>query len=590
MPAGVAGPDGNEPIAAEEIRAELERILASDIFRSAPQLTAFLTFVVEQTLAGRAGELKGYTIAVEAFGRPPEFDPQSDPIVRVEAGRLRKALNLYFAADGINDPLRIAIPVGAYVPSFARLPAPPAAVEPEPEADMPAESATQAARPSRLWLYAACAALLVALTAFVTWHLSRDDGPEPSGALAPAPPPATPTAQSQAVPAQPPEPAAPASLPVVSVIVAETTDPSLDDVTRVFVRHLVDTMARFDDLIVVKSPGPAARAEDGADYVLTLTGGRVGDTLEGSVRLSTAKDGRIVWTTSGERSISSLRDGAGLRDAAQRMAVRLAQPFGILHADFRLASLSPAMTCMHQALNFRRHMKAEDHLAARNCLEALVVRDPDFHPAWSQLALLTLDEYTSGLNTRPGPALDRALAAAVTAVRLAPSSARANQAMMDAQFLRGDAEEAIKFGLEALQRNPHDPDVLADLGARYVQLNRPAEGLPLLERAVELSSGRPSWYDFFVYLAAHLTGATKLAETHAARIKGDETPLALIGRAMASATAGDQIDLAEALRLLGQTEPLFELDARLYLSRRGFSPAVGDKILGVIGRGGLTPR
>lgn len=588
MTDGVAGPDGNEPIAAEDIRAELERILASDIFRSAPQLTAFLTYVVEQTLAGRASELKGYTIAVEAFGRPAEFDPQSDPIVRVEAGRLRKALNLYFAAEGVNDPLRIAVPVGAYVPSFARVP-PAAPVAAEPAQGAP-ESAAQAVRPSRLWLYAACVALLVALTAVVSWHLGRSDAPEPADALAPAPPAATPAMSPQAAPAQPPEPAAPASLPVVSVMVAETTDPSLDDVTRAFVRHLVDTMARFDDLIVVKSPGGPARGGEGGDYLLTLTGARVGDTLEGSARLSTARDGRIVWTTSGERSLSGLRDGPGLREAAQRMAVRIAQPFGILHADFRLASLSPAMSCMYQALNFRRHMKAEDHLAARTCLEALVARDPDFHPAWSQLALLTLDEHTSGLNARPGSALDRALAAAVNAVRLAPSSARANQAMMEVRFLRGEVEEAIRFGRAALERNPHDPDVMADLGARYVQLDRPAEGLPLLQRAVEFSSGRPSWYDFYLYLAACLTGADKLAEAHAALIKAEETPLALIGRAMASASAGDQIELAEALRRLGQTEPLFELDARLYLARRGFSPAVSARILEAIGRAGQSPR
>ena len=102
MTQGVAGRDGSEPIAPEDIRAQLDRVLASDIFRSAPQLTAFLSYVVEQALAGRASELKGYTIAVEAFGRPAEFDPQSDPIVRVEAGRLRKAL----CQHGGQDPLR----------------------------------------------------------------------------------------------------------------------------------------------------------------------------------------------------------------------------------------------------------------------------------------------------------------------------------------------------------------------------------------------------------------------------------------------------------------------------------------------------
>lgn len=582
---GAADLDGNGQFAPEEICAELERVLASDIFRSAPQLAAFLSYVVQESLAGRAGELKGYTIAVEAFGRPADFDPQTDPIVRVEAGRLRKALNLYFAAEGVNDPVRIMVPVGAYVPIFTRIDsASPAAAD----AGGPAESAEHAARPSRLWLYAAYAALLLALTAVVAWHLGRS---EQQQLVLDAPAPATPAAPAPAAPAAPPEPAAAvASLPVVSVVMIEITDPSLEDTTRLFMRHLVDTMARFDDLVVVKSPLPSARPEDGADYLFSLNATRAGDRVEGFLRLSAAKDGRVVWTTSGERKDDQLGDGPALRDAAQRLAIRLAQPFGVIHADLRLANLSPAMNCISQALNVRRQMKPDEHLAARNCLEALVARDPDFHPAWSQLALLNLDEYSSGLNPRPGSALDRALAAAVNAVRLAPSSARAHQAMMDVQFLRGAVEEAIKSGREALARNPYDPDVMADLGARYVQLNRPAEALPLLERAVELSSGRPAWYDFYLFLAAYLTGANKLAETHAALIKSEEAPLALVGRAMASATAGDQIGLAQALRTLEQVEPLFALDARLYLARRGFSPAVSERIVAAIGLGGTQSR
>ncbi|WID95531.1 hypothetical protein QO058_22630 [Bosea vestrisii] len=382
-----------------------------------------------------------------------------------------------------------------------------------------------------------------------------------------------------------------ASLPVVAVVVAgDIADPAIEDAARLFMRHLVDTMARFDDLLVVKTPGTALRPEDGADYVLTLNTARAGDKIEGFVRLSAAKDGRIVWTTSGERSLAALGDGSELREMAQRLAIRLVQPYGILHADLRLATLPPATSCIYQALNVRRHMRAEDHLAARNCLDALIARDPEFHPAWSHLALLTADEYASGLNVRSGSPLDRLLAAAVNAVRLAPVSARAHQAMMEAQFLRGMTEEALKSGREALARNPYDPDIMADLGARYVQLDRAAEGLPLLERAVALSIGRPSWYDIYLFLAAHLTGADKLAETQAALIKSDETPLGLIGRAVASAAADDRVDLAEVLRLLGQVEPLFALDARLYLTRKGFSPAASDRILAAIGQIGLQPR
>ena len=100
---------------------------------------------------------------------------------------------------------------------------------------------------------------------------------------------------------------------------------------------------------------------------------------------------------------------------------------------------------------------------------------------------------------------------------------------------------------------------------------------------------RPSSYDVYLFLAAHLTGARKLADTQAALIRSDETPLGLLGRAVASAVAEDRAGFAEALRLLGQLEPLFALDARLSLARWGFSPTVSDRILAVIGQGGLQP-
>ncbi|MGD8529890.1 MAG: hypothetical protein PVG97_02845, partial [Syntrophobacterales bacterium] len=80
---------GNKPT-PEAIRAQLERILQSTEFRGSDKQRRFLSFVVEETLAGRFSQLKGYTIAVAVYGRREDFDPQVDPIVRVEAGRLRR--------------------------------------------------------------------------------------------------------------------------------------------------------------------------------------------------------------------------------------------------------------------------------------------------------------------------------------------------------------------------------------------------------------------------------------------------------------------------------------------------------------------
>jgi hypothetical protein len=102
----------------DEIRKELGRIVASARFRSSLRLTGFITFVVEATLAGGARKIKGYTIAIGALGRGSDFDPQTDAIVRVEAGRLRLALARYYAGEGSDDPLVIDVPRGTYVPTF----------------------------------------------------------------------------------------------------------------------------------------------------------------------------------------------------------------------------------------------------------------------------------------------------------------------------------------------------------------------------------------------------------------------------------------------------------------------------------------
>src|SRR5262249_15318595 len=78
----------------------------------------FLEYVVEETLAGRAGRIKAYNIATEVFGRDVNFDPQLDPVVRMEARRLRRSLERFYLTDGKNSLIRIEMPKGGYVPEF----------------------------------------------------------------------------------------------------------------------------------------------------------------------------------------------------------------------------------------------------------------------------------------------------------------------------------------------------------------------------------------------------------------------------------------------------------------------------------------
>ena len=99
-------------------RAALERVLASDDFTASARNRSFLSYVVEEALAGRGNEIKAYTVATSVFGRRSDFDPQLDTIVRIEAGRLRRALERYYLTAGREDPVRLTIPTGGYVPAF----------------------------------------------------------------------------------------------------------------------------------------------------------------------------------------------------------------------------------------------------------------------------------------------------------------------------------------------------------------------------------------------------------------------------------------------------------------------------------------
>lgn len=110
----------------EEIRVHLEKILASRLFARSLRLCRFLRFSVEESLAGKEGRLKEQIIGMEVFDRKSDYDPRIDPIVRVEARRLRAKLKAYYGSLGRADSIVIGLPKGAYLPFFKMRAASPA--------------------------------------------------------------------------------------------------------------------------------------------------------------------------------------------------------------------------------------------------------------------------------------------------------------------------------------------------------------------------------------------------------------------------------------------------------------------------------
>ena len=111
-------------ISVGDIRTELDRITTAQSFARSERLREFLRFVVEETLAGRSGNLSAYTVGMSVFRLGEEFRPGDSSIVRVEALRLRQALERHYLTDGQTDPVRIDVPKGRYVPVFTAHPDP----------------------------------------------------------------------------------------------------------------------------------------------------------------------------------------------------------------------------------------------------------------------------------------------------------------------------------------------------------------------------------------------------------------------------------------------------------------------------------
>ncbi len=107
-------------ITADEVRAALQRLLASTDFPASARNRKFLAYITETTIEGRPDEISGYKVATEAFGRPARFNPTTDPIVRIEAGKLRRDLEVYYLKSGAGEEIGISLPRGGYVPAFHR--------------------------------------------------------------------------------------------------------------------------------------------------------------------------------------------------------------------------------------------------------------------------------------------------------------------------------------------------------------------------------------------------------------------------------------------------------------------------------------
>ena len=552
-PSGTAEGDGS--IRADEIRRQLQLVLESADFDTTERNRRFLAYVVEESLAGRSDRIKAYTIAVEVFGRDASFDPQSDPIVRVEAGQLRRALERFYLASGRNDAIHIAIPKGGYAPQFRRnMAASLAAPEGLP---VPSAATVERGR-SRLVTVAAACGLVIAATVAVWGYLGRAD--------------------------QPIQPDLPRLLVQRFDDISEPGHST--SIAEGFTQEVIGQIAKFRDIVVI-SAGPDGNpltpippgAPNSPRYVLAGLVDVDDQKVRLQARLMSRADGAVLWANSYSEDLSVSHLIEIEHDIANQVATALAQPYGAIsqaEASRPMVSIPEdwaAYACTLSYYSYRLSLDPATHSRVRECLKEAVARSPTYATAWGLLSQIYIDELRFRFAPDPqdgAASVDRALAAARKAVALDPINIRGLQAEMLALYFAGEMDAAIDVGKQALSINPNDTELMGEVGFRMALAGDWEAGCALVAEARQRNPGPAGYYEAALSLCAYIRGDLKQASTLIRKAPLANNPQYHLIAAVIYGETGDPAGAAEidwirqkAPHLYGEAEVRKELGFRI---------------------------
>ncbi|HSA80984.1 MAG TPA: hypothetical protein VLE23_09180 [Geminicoccaceae bacterium] len=551
------------------MRAQLQRILDSASFEASERRRRFLRYVVEEMLAGRADRLKGYSIATAVFERDDSFDPQTDPVVRLEAGRLRRALEHYYLTAGRNDPMRIEIPKGSYVPICERQAA-------LPEMSGVATASTSSPPLAQLVPPARArnrSALLPAAGPAVVFGAALALAGAAAGFWLARPPLDQSIAPQQRVGEEP---------AVIVLPFANLSESAADHrFAAGLTEELIADLTRFEDLRVYAAdddlpeqglPDLAARDQrPDVRYVVKGSVRRAANGIRTTVHLIDTGSGRYLWSESYDRSPGGDGSVALQTSLGAELATRLAEPHGIIRqvtAGLQgkdRPEILRTYDCISQAYSYRRTFSRDLYLSTRDCLDEAVRHDPSRPDAWAMLAFAHLDEfrwYGFGPRHRQPEALDQALAAARRATELDRDSSLSLSAYAAVKFYRGELDEAEAAQRRALTLNPNNPELLAQLGWRVAFTRDWDEGIAMVGQAIERSGATDGWYFLLLAFDDYRHGDCGNALAGVARIGGTFFFLSPALVAMCQADLGDQEAARQALEEAVARDPTFAEDPR----------------------------
>lgn len=542
------------------VRAQLHTILSSPDFIVPARLRAFLTFVVEECLAGRGDRIKAFSIATHVFGRDDDFDVLNDPVVRIEAGRLRRALERYYLLSGRHDPIIIDIPKGSYAPRIERREdGPIAASAPELKAppDLQPPPKMQKAQICKRGLGAAVLAIGIVLISAVVIARMMDNG-------------------TQEV-----------SDPEVTLAVAPLSNlsgPEGVSLAAGISDELLSQLARFKEIrVFARTPIAAGREPDKktfeASYLLEGSIRVAGVRLRVAARLLESRTAKVAWSQVYERDLRETGAFEVESDIAAKVAAAVAQPYGVIFtplssaAAIRLPDNADAYLCVLRFYQYRKVLNREEHATTRECLEKTISSSPGYSTGWAMLAYLYLDEDRFDLNRRPNGAsgVVRAREASERAVMLDPANVRALQALMTVLFFSRQPEEALKIGEQALALNPNDTELLAEFGSRIAQTGDWQRGARMMEDALARNPAQAGYYTGLVAQAYYMMGDDKRAVEWIRRADLQKFSIYHFVAALIFARAGLSQEARASVSQFLKMRPRFFDDFRGELTMRNFN-------------------
>jgi TolB-like protein/Flp pilus assembly protein TadD len=405
-----AGCDG------QSVRDELVRVLSSASFVRSERQSRFLRFLVERHLEGRDTELKESLIAVEVFGRKPDYDPKLDSTVRTEAVRLRARLSKYYAGDGSRDPVIIELPKGAYTPVFR-----------QPEAAGEGTARLRSWLRTRLWLTIPLACIALALAASGWWWVQHKSEPIPI-----------------------------AVLPLTNLSEDPANDYFADGLTGEIIRNLsiIDGLAVRSQTSSFGFKGkPRNVRETGkqleVDYILEGSVQRAGQKLRINAQFIRVRDDLPLWSEKFDRELT---DVFAIQDEISRGIVnslRLKLGRGRRRYETSVEAYDLYVRARGQLI--QRGADAQPQIIAP--LKEAIAKDPSFAPAYAGLALAYA--YQSGqFQFAIADEVEKMRVAAEKAIQLDPLLAEAHYALGMAYARNGKWEQSEKSFRRAIEIDP----------------------------------------------------------------------------------------------------------------------------------------